>query len=837
MTDLQFLLLEDSALDAELIQATLEAGGMVFKLMWVQSREQFSQALHGHQFDLILSDYSLPEFDGLSALTLAQQVCPQVPFIFVSATLGEELAIETLKSGATDYVLKQRLERLLPAAQRALREASERHQRQRAEVALREAEDHYRLLFEQSPFGVLIIHPSDQSLIDFNTQAHQQLGYSREEFSQLNLAQIEVFNQTSASVETVLAKGFDQFETQHRTKQGHLRSVLATVQVIKINGERYLHAVWQDITERKQAEQAIQAQTQRLKLLYEATSELLSTDQPILLLDELFHKLASHIKLHCYLSFLVEQIDETSFLHLTAYNGVSEAAAQQFKRVKADETMCGITIQTNRPVVLNDVQHSTESRAAIIRSLGITAYAGYPLFARGQLLGTISFGSRSCTCFSSEDLALLQATANQVAVAIERANLLASLQQQTEQLTQANQVKDEFLAVLSHELRTPLNSILGWSKLLRSKHYDEATTARALETIERNATIQTQLIEDLLDVSRILRGKLSLNVIPVNLTAAIKAALETVQLTAEAKAITIRFTAGSGQPGQTIAAPMFVLGDVNRIQQIIGNLLSNAVKFTPTGGQVDVRLEQISRNDLAGAAVTPVASTFLPSSHSYAQLTVIDTGKGISLSFLPYVFDYFRQADGSTTRAFGGLGLGLAIVRHLVELHGGTIQAISEGEGQGATFVVKLPLFETEAHTAKTEQRLHLPSLAGVRVLAVDDEEDALGFIQFLLEQSGATVVSAASTAAALEALQHTKPDILISDIGMPKQDGYFLLNQVRLLPAEQGGTIPAIALTAYAREEDRQQVLAAGFQQHLTKPVEPSHLITAVAALLQQSQ
>lgn len=849
MKPFQFLLLEDSALDAELIQATLQDGGIEFDLLHVQSRQDFIHALQNHRFDLILSDYSLPNFDGISALEVAQQVCPQVPFIFVSATLGEELAIETLKSGATDYVLKQRLGRLVPAAQRALREVEERRERQRAEMALQAAEDQYRLLFEQSPFGVLLIRPDDQSFVEFNQQAYQQLGYSREEFAQLRLYQIEAMETPEAIADhsrAILQRKFDQFESQHYTKSGDLRDVFITVQVITLAGEQYLHAIWQDITERKQVEKALQERSERLKLLYEATSELLSTSQPITLLDDLFKKLSTHIDLHCYLGFLIEQIDGKPVLRLTAHKGISETEAHALQQLQLEDTLCGLVIAENHPVVVSQVQASTLPRAAIVRSLGITAYVGYPLVARGRLLGALAFGSRSRTSFTPEDLDLLQATADQVAVALERAGLLNSLQQQTEQLTQANRIKDEFLAVLSHELRTPLNPILGWARLLRSRQYDEATTARALEIIERNAKTQTQLIEDLLDVSRILRGKLSLNIAPVDLMVTINAALETVQLAAEAKAIKLEVTTiQANRPANII-----VLGDTSRLQQIIWNLLSNAIKFTPEGGQVEVNVSLVDSavndstvndsavNDSIVNQQSQPETKASAQANKYVRVAVRDTGKGIKPDFLPHVFDYFRQADSSTTRVFGGLGLGLAIVRHLVELHGGTIEAASTGEGQGATFTVQLPLLKQNQlldAEASLSQTATTSPLKGLKILIVDDEKDALEFLAFLLEQAGAMVLATMAASDALEALQKAQPDILISDIGMPNQDGYALLHQVRQLSAERGGQIPAIALTAYARDEDSAQALAAGFQKHLAKPIEPNHLITTVIELVRR--
>ncbi|WP_392482983.1 response regulator [Nostoc sp. C110] len=392
--------------------------------------------------------------------------------------------------------------------------------------------------------------------------------------------------------------------------------------------------------------------------------------------------------------------------------------------------------------------------------------------------------------------------------------LMISLQQQTEQAQQANRIKDEFLAVLSHELRSPLNPILGWTKILQTSQQNAAKTQYALETIERNAKLQAQLIEDLLDVSRILQGKLSLHTVPVGLTLTIKAALETVRLAAEAKSIQIE-TVFEPNVGQ-------VLGDSGRLQQVVWNLLSNAIKFTSQGGRVEVRLERIE-NELDTH----------PS--EYTQITVSDTGMGISADFLPYVFDYFRQADGTTTRRFGGLGLGLAIVRHLVELHGGTVQATSPGVGQGATFTVKFPPIAA-AKLNQADTAFHNCSdfnLNGLQALLVDDDRDSREFIAFLLEQYGAQVTEAESAHDALSTLGQAKFDLLISDIGMPDMDGYTLIRQIRKQPSDQGGEIPAIALTAYAGEIDQQLALAAGFQQHISKPIELEVLMQAILTLV----
>ncbi len=418
---------------------------------------------------------------------------------------------------------------------------------------------------------------------------------------------------------------------------------------------------------------------------------------------------------------------------------------------------------------------------------------------------------------------------------LERTQLLEREQAARVEAESANRVKDEFLAVLSHELRSPLNPILGWSQILQSHKLDETKTAEALAIIERNARLQVELIEDLLDVSRILRGKLSLNISSVNLESIISAAIETVRLAAQAKSIDLKFSIsdfGLGDTGENlelskseeqpinlkskIQNPKYqVMGDPSRLQQIVWNLLSNAVKFTPSGGRVEVRLSLVG---------------------TLAQIQVIDTGQGISADFLPYVFDYFRQADSATTRKFSGLGLGLAIVRQLVELHGGTIFAESPGEGQGATFTFRLPLMRTTETKGEkgTEGEVdsNSPNLEEVRILVVDDDADSRDFIAFILEQDGASVTAAESAVEALQILAQSKPNILLSDIGMPEMDGYMLMRQVRTLTPEQGGEIPAIALTAYAGEFDQQQAFAAGFQMHMSKPVDPVELIAVVAKL-----
>jgi len=428
-----------------------------------------------------------------------------------------------------------------------------------------------------------------------------------------------------------------------------------------------------------------------------------------------------------------------------------------------------------------------------------------PLSHEGRVIGTLTIIEDVTERVARE--AALQAQIE------ERSRLLSSEKLARNEAERANRLKDEFLATISHELRNPLNAILGWAHMMRLGKLNEANTERAVETIYRNAKSQTQLVADLLDVSRIISGKLRLDVRTVDLISIVNAAIDSIRPAAEAKSIHL----------QTMLDPAAgpISGDADRLQQIVWNLLTNAVKFTPKGGRIQLKVQRID---------------------SHVDIVVSDSGVGISKDFLPYVFDRFRQADASTTRIHGGLGLGLSIVHQLVDLHGGSASVQSEGEGKGATFTITLPFVavisqteEESVHPTQSEEILSLdglPSLEGLKVLVVDDEADTRDLIGEVLKECGSDVIITRSAAEALEALEQHKPDILISDLGMPDEDGYSLIEKIRALPSERGGDIPAAALTAYARAEDRMRVLRSGFQFHLPKPVDSAELVTVIASL-----
>lgn len=428
-----------------------------------------------------------------------------------------------------------------------------------------------------------------------------------------------------------------------------------------------------------------------------------------------------------------------------------------------------------------------------------------PMAVMGRIVGTIEIQSYEMSAYRDEHVTAMRMASNLAAVAIENVRLLDQESSARATAEESNRLKDEFLATVSHELRTPLTAILGWSRMLQSGSLDEKMAVNAIETIRRNAKAQSQIIDDILDVSRIITGKLPMDLNPLDLAPVIAAAIEVVRPTAEAKGIRVET--------ELPAQPMVVAGDPNRLQQVVWNLLSNAIKFTPSGGRVALIVNERG---------------------PHVEIKVTDDGQGISKDFLPFVFDRFRQADSTTTRQHGGLGLGLAIARHLVEIHGGNIRAESDGLEQGATFVVTLPRLGADVSKASLEADLQKPieefaRLDGIHVLLVDDDDDTLHLITAALTQGHARVTAVSSAAAAMEAIRLAVPDVLVSDIAMPGEDGYNLLEQVRMLDLDHGRALPAVAITAYAQEEDREKALAAGFMTYLPKPIELSDLITAV--------
>ena len=471
----------------------------------------------------------------------------------------------------------------------------------------------------------------------------------------------------------------------------------------------------------------------------------------------------------------------------------------------------GLVLESGSPFRSDNMAEDariTRADAELVELEGLVATLVVPIMVGGRVEGLLYVHRRMPKSFDDRTEAVLLQLAEYAAIAIHNMRMLAHEHQMRAEAESASRTKDEFLATLSHELRSPLQPLLNWAFLLRSPNLDPANAERALDAIERSTKTLGQLIEDLLDVSRIVTGKLRLQARPVRLPGVVRAAMEAVESAAVAKSVTLEARVESDLPA--------VMGDPDRLQQVLWNLLSNGIKFTPKGGRVTVTVA--GRN-------------------SEVLLTVADTGAGIKREFLPHVFERFRQAESSTNRAYGGLGLGLAIVRHLVELHGGNVAVQSEGEGQGATFSVSLPV----AAATRTAERAPAAvstegpvgqSLAGLRLLIVDDEADAREVMRFMLERGGAQVRIADSAAQALDAIREERPDLLISDIGMPVEDGYVLVRRLRAMEEGIGRRLPAIALTAYASEEDTRRAFTAGFDAHLSKPVDPARLIDIAAGL-----
>jgi PAS domain S-box-containing protein len=608
-----------------------------------------------------------------------------------------------------------------------------------------------------------------------------------------------------------------------------------------------------DITERKRAEE-------QMKFLAEASSVLTASIDYKTTLANIAHLMVPTLADFCYFDVLTVEgkLQRVAQHHADPNKQAWFAEIQTYIPTEdfVEHPVIHV-LKTGKTVLIPYVSDGWMQKAAtnaghlqFMRDSRLRSLMTVPLIANTRTLGalTLCFAAESGRHYTTDELTLAEELAHRAALALDNAQLYHQAQE-------ANRVKDEFLAVLSHELRTPLNPILGWTQLLQARQFDQATLSQALSIIERNAKLQTQLIGDLLDISRILRGKLSLDSKPVDLQVIILAAIETMRLSAEAKLIHI-YTYFEPDMGP-------VLGDAGRLQQVIWNLLSNAIKFTPPEGHVEIRLERVwpgrsewvseisdedrgDRGDLYPSSLYSPNTQHLTSNTqhpipAYARITVTDTGKGIKPEFLPHVFDRFRQADSTITRTFGGLGLGLAIVRYMVELHGGTVRADSPGEDQGATFTVMLPLMRvTETTLEPRSDEAIAPAaprfLAGTKILVVDDDADARSFIELTLQHHGAKVTTVASAQEALQILVKSKPDVLLSDIAMPEVDGYTLMRQIKsweTYHSQSTKPMAAIALTAYAGEYDQQQAMAAGFQLHLAKPIDSADLLKAIANVL----
>ncbi|MCC5603015.1 PAS domain-containing protein [Nostoc favosum] len=646
-------------------------------------------------------------------------------------------------------------------------------ERKRSAEALRESEERFRQLAENID-AVFWIREVPENRVSYVSPAYKRLwGLNPEELYQGQQAWIDRIHPEDrestqrAFHEKAVAGKFDQ-EYRIILPDGSIRWVHDRCFGLRDEiGEIYRFAgIAEDITDRKQVEEALRQSEERYRCLAELIPQLVWTANPEGALLDVNQRWLE------FTGLTPEQFHTIGWKEIVHPEDVIIMAQQWSKAVRQGT--------------------SYQAEGRMRQADGVYRWHLHQAIGQKDKQGQIVKWFGSATDIEA-----------QKQLEAERDRLFQLEQAARAEAERANRIKDEFLAVLSHELRSPLNPILGWTKLLQTRKFNETKTAEALATIERNAKLQTQLIDDLLDVAKILRGKLSIDASPVNLASVIECAIDTVSTAAVAKSILLHpVLPNIGQ----------VSGDSNRLQQIVWNLLSNAIKFTPKGGRVEIRLKQVD---------------------DQVHIIVSDTGKGISPDFLPYIFESFRQEDVSITRKYGGLGLGLAIVRQLVEAHGGTIAADSPGEGFGATFTVQLPLLNIESEIKQTDNLSQQAlELTGIRVLTVDDDPDARELLTVLLTEYGATVLTVSSAAEVLANLESFQPDVLVSDIGMPEVDGYSLIKQIRTLTPEKGGHILAIALTAYARVDDYQRAIISGYQCHVTKPLDPQELVQAVVAL-----
>ena len=699
-------------------------------------------------------------------------------------------------------------------------------EREQAEAAVKESEERYRELVENANDIVFSLDLAG-NVTSMNKAVESITGYSQTELIGMNMADFLTPASTASARQMTERKlaGEERtsYEVEVLAKDGHTFTLEISSRLAMHQGKPVgVQGVARDITNRRQAEEALRQADQRALSEYERLLEriarlaqTLGTSRELVAIfrglreftlssvpcDGLFVSLYDPIRdvrTACYGWGDGQEIDTSELPPIRVTNTGPNSRA----------------VRTNQVIITHDYMTATLGRPAVLvgpdNGLRPQSSLAAPMSVMGRIIGTIEVQSYEPEIYHDDHVTAMRMAANLAAVAIENVGLLERESSARAIAEESNRLKDEFLATVSHELRTPLTAILGWSRMLEGQPLDSDLAVRAIETIKRNAKAQAQIIDDILDVSRIITGNLYLDLHPLDLESVLEAAVNVVRPTAEAKSIRIELNFDR--------EPTTVSGDSNRLQQVFWNLLSNAVKFTPSGGYVSVSLRRVD---------------------SQVEIAVTDTGQGIRPDFLPFVFDRFRQADSTSTRQHGGLGLGLAIARHLIEIHGGSIEGTSDGLDTGATFTVKLPLigsmFEPglarNAPASDSESEPLAPSpdvLSGVHVLVVDDDDDTLELLTTALRSRSAQVTGVSSASQAIDAIRTSRPDVLVSDIAMPDEDGYELIKKVIAMSFEP--PIPAIAITAYAKEEDKERALAAGYQRYLTKPVELGEFISAVA-------
>ena len=845
------LLVDDRPENLLALEAILD--DLEFNIVTADSGKEALRCLLKQDFALILLDVEMPGLDGFATAELirSRRKTRSTPIIFLTAiNKTEQHVFRGYAVGAVDYLFKPyapevlrskvtvfadlymktrevtRQAELLLDSNLQLEETNQQIAGLNREISRKHAElqserDFVSTVLDTVGCLVLLLD-MDGRVVLFNHACERLTGYEFEvikgwDFWQLCLAEENQEAARSEFARLRVGGQSQEMETEWVSRDGERRLVSWHYTVLAGNGHpgEFVIVTGTDVTERKRSEDArireqagrfaAEAAQQRATLLADVSTFLASSlDSPVTL-SKLIHFLTPTLADWC-VAYALQPGGHFQPVAVSHADPGRQELAQRLldppQNVDPDQHWIGRVLRTCRSELVSEVAETEIVSLAnrpedveVLRDLGVESLMVVPLLSLGEVKAVIALVGNALRRFGPTDLSLAEDLARRAALAMDNARLY-------HEAHDANRAKDEFLATVSHELRTPLNAILGWTRLLREESLDKATVTRALETIERNGRSQAQLIEDILDASRIITGKLRLISEPVELVSVIRAALDAIRPTANTKGILLE---------EDLDYPHRIMGDADRLQQIASNLLTNAIKFTPKGGRVQVKLERVQAS---------------------IQLSVSDTGKGIKQEFLSRVFDRFSQAEQTSSRAHGGLGLGLAIVRTLVELHGGTVRVESTGEGMGSTFFVNLPIAAVSLLPgAEDGESSNLPSgLKGLRVLVVDDESDARDILTHVLQGYGMETEAAASAFEALAKLESYRPDVIVSDVGMPGEDGYWLMTQVRALAQEQGGETPAIALTAYASAEDRARALSCGYHLHLPKPAEATALAKAIA-------
>ena len=784
---IKILIVDDSPSDRSIFRRYLtQDKEVVYDFTESENITQAFETIKANKFNCILLDYDLPDGNGVELIEKINEAYGKnnVPIVMLSGSGSIEIAVETMRTGAHDYLVKSRATALdlIRAINNAIDKVKLYRDKEFASERIQISEERYRLLFDNTPLPAIVFDRENLNVLAVNDYAVKHYGYSREEFLLMTLNELDSFE--GASEEIVVSEFCDErgmiraIPARHRKKDGTIIDVEVNCHDITFHGRDARFVIVQDITERKEAENKIRESAEFNRTLIESSPDC------------------------------VKLLDKDGRLEFMNENGLCLMEIDDFTKFENREWH-ELWTDECRDTVKQTIE--TAKRGETGR------FEGFCPTAKGKpkwwdvIVTPIrdSEGNVEKILSVSRDI-----TQSKIAEQERDENLIRE-KELREEAESANRSKDEFLAVLSHELRSPLNAMSGWSKMLQRGILDDEKTRQAIDVIERNINLQNHLIEDLLDVSRIISGKLKIEPTDVNICKVVSEAVETARPSAAEKNIRLLFTSKT--------AVCDVKGDPIRLQQIVGNILTNAFKFTPENGTVSVDLK---------------------THENVMEISVTDSGIGIEAELLPHIFERFRQADGSTKRKFGGLGLGLAIVKSLVEMHGGTISALSGGKNQGSTFTVKLPIpvkkekqsngfVKSSGHSKNPNAQKGI--LDDIEILIVDDEADSLELLSFVLKNNGATVHAFNSAGNALTAIKELSPDLLISDISMGEMDGYDLIRRVREFSAEK--FLPAIAMTAYTSVEDRAQILAAGFQMHIGKPFDIEEIPQQVKQVLDSAR